>query len=83
MSVLSVDKSKLLSEANWSTGITIQKWRFRPKETNQQEALGEGIVSETSSSNKTESSSTNTKDSGRGDELAGVRGGKVEEWSKS
>jgi len=35
--ILSVDKSKLLFPDNWSTGISIQKWVFRPKEQGQHE----------------------------------------------
>jgi len=35
-----VDKSKLLSLDNWLTGISIQKWVFRPKEPVQHEGGG-------------------------------------------
>jgi len=31
--IIDFDKYKLLSDNNWSTGVTIQKWVFKPKES--------------------------------------------------
>lgn len=44
--IIDADKDKLLCEANWTVGISIQRWVFKPKKDGQGVRAEDGVGSE-------------------------------------
>lgn len=64
--IFDMDKSKLLSEANWSLGISISRWVFKPKK--------EGAVEVAQGGERTQGTRIEDGDGGEGSGLGGGSG---------